>query len=392
MRYIGPGQVMKNPLLRIPMSRPSLGDTELAAVEEVMRSGWLGEGPKTREFEEALAAYTGAPEVVAVNTGTSALHLALLALGIGPGDEVILPSFTYVSDPMAVSLTGAKPVFADIDPHTLNLDPAHVSSLVTARTRAIMPTDYAGLPADVPALRRALGDDIPILRDAAHSMGSRIDSRPVGVWCGETATVFSFDPIKNLTCGEGGAVLANDAEVARRLRSLRSLGYVPGSRIISGGRTIKGKSVLGLGYRCHMSSINAAIGLAQFPRLAGMVARKQAIARRYDAGLTVLPGLQTFSRNYDEVVPFIYPVRVGRGLRDGLVESFAARGIHAELRYSPCHWEPCFQSENAVLPETERVARELICLPVYADLSDEEVDEVVEVVGGHLRCKARQPA
>ena len=356
------------------MSRPSLGESEEAAVAEVLRSGWLGEGPLTRSFESAVAEFTGAPHVIAVNTGTAALHLTLLALGAGPGDEVILPSFTYASDPMAVTLTGATPVFADIDPITLNLAPAQVNALLSPRTRVILPTDYAGLAADVPGIRRAMeGRDIPILRDAAHSFGSRIDGRPVGVWCGETATMFSFDPVKNLTCGEGGAVLVNDDKLAQRLRQLRSLGFAPSAR---------GKSVTGPGYRCHLSSIHAAIGLAQFSRLPELLAGRQAIAREYDEQLRDIPGIVTFLRDYGSVVPFLYPVRIVDGRRDELVRRFQALGIHADLRYSPCHREPYFQqtSRTGALPETERLAAELLCLPIYTGMTEAEQAEVVSVL------------
>ena len=167
--------------MRIPMSRPSLTRAEHQAVGEVFESHWLGEGAQTAEFERTLADYTGSPCVVAVNTGTSALQLALNVLGVGPGDEVILPSFTFASDPMAVRLCGATPVFADIDPETLNLDSGWIEPLVTPKTRAVMPTDYAGLPSDVQAIRRALGGrDVKIVRDAAHSFGSYISGRPVG--------------------------------------------------------------------------------------------------------------------------------------------------------------------------------------------------------------------
>lgn len=364
--------------MRILMSSPYIGEAEVKAVAEVLKSGWLGEGPKTRAFEAAVAEFTGASQVVAVNTGTSALHLAMIALGVGQGDEVILPSFTFVGDPMAVRLCGATPVFGDIDPLTLNLDPGRIENLITHRTKAILPTDYAGLPADVPGIKKALsGRDIRIIRDASHSFGTSIGDRKLGVWCGEDATCFSFDPIKHLTCGEGGAVLVNDAAVADRLRSLRSLGYEPGTQTTAAGHVIKGKCVTGYGYRYHMNDINAAIGLAQFNRFPDIVARKQALARHYDALLHELPAVKAFPRKYEEVVPFIYPVRIADGLRDGLVGHYAQHGIHADLRYSPCHWEPFFENGVPDLAETERVAAELICLPIYAGMNLQDVEEVV---------------
>ncbi len=371
--------------MRIPLSRPSLGEAEINAVGEVFDSGWLGEGAQTAEFERRLAEYTGSPFVVAVNTGTSALHLALSVLGVGPGDEVVVPSFTFASDPVAVLLCGATPVFADIDPLTLNLDPSHLAPLITSRTRAIMPTDYAGLPADVESLRRVIaGRDIRIVRDAAHSFGSRSRGHAIGLWCTEDATCFSFDAIKNLTCGEGGAVLVADGELAETLRRKKTLGFQAGARTRAIGSRANVRGVVELGYRYHMSNVNAAIGLGQFLRFPDIVERKRAVARRYDALLAEVPTVQTFERDYDDVVPFIYPVRTPSSKRDGLIEHFARNGIHADLRYSPCHQEPFFVREGIALPTTEQITQELLCLPIYADLDLSSVEEIVSIMKAYL--------
>ena len=371
--------------MRIPMSRPFLTEAEVQAVREVFESGWLGEGDRTAEFEGTLKEYTGSLHVVAVNNGTSAIHLALDVLGVGPGDEVILPSFTFASDPMAVLLCGATPVFADIDPHTLNLDPRRIEPHITPRTRVVMPTDYAGLPADIQGTRRVLGDrDIKIVRDAAHSFGSYINGRPVGIWCGEDATCFSFDAIKNLTCGEGGAVLVSTDELADRIRRKKTLGFKVGSRTRAPGSAVKVRGVIETGYRYHMSDINAAIGLAQFRRFPEIAEKKRKVARQYDRLLADCQPVRTFPRNYEEVVPFIYPVRVSSSRRDRLIESLARNGIHADLRYSPCHQEPLFAQERSELPVTEAVAREIICLPIYAGLETGEVEEIVSLIKDYL--------
>jgi dTDP-4-amino-4,6-dideoxygalactose transaminase len=367
------------------MSRPSLTEAEVAAVREVFESGWLGEGPRVKAFESALSEYTGVRHVVAVNTGTSALHVALESLGVGRGHEVILPSFTFAADAMAIRLCGATPVFADIDPATLNLDPADVRKRLTPRTRAVMPTDYGGLPADVPGIRRALGGAaVRIVRDAAHSFGSLSDGRPVGLHHGEDATCFSFDAIKTLTCGEGGAVLVDGDDLARRLRRKRTLGFEAGARPRSPGSAVLVRGVVDTGYRYHMSDINAAIGIVQLGRFAGIAERKRNVAKLYDRLLAGQPSIGTFPRNYDEVVPFIYPVRVPADRRDALIERFASRGIHADLRYSPCHLDPLFSDGATHLPVTEALTREVLCLPIYADLGADEVEEVTEVLKEHL--------
>lgn len=372
--------------MRIRMARPSLGKPELEAVRAVFESGWLGEGQITEQFEARLRDYTGVPHAIAVNTGTSALHLCLASRGIGPGDEVILPSFTFAGDAMAVRLCGATPVFADIRADTLNLDPASVMTVMSRRTRAIMPTDYAGLPADVRALKKTIDcDDVLLIRDASHSFGSLQDGSPVGLNQSEDATCFSFDPIKHLTCGEGGAILVNDPRWATLLASQRNLGFA--TRAYDSQNDSQNTSagtehlVNTTGYRYHLGNLNAAIGLAQFERLPAMLAAKRLIARRYDRLLGDVEGVQSFARDYNEVAPFLYPVMIGGGRRDYVARELRRKGIHAGLRYTPCHHQPLFASaRSAELPVTERVGRELLCLPIYAGLTDDEVEEVVGCV------------
>jgi dTDP-4-amino-4,6-dideoxygalactose transaminase len=368
--------------MRIRMARPSLGESELGAVRAVFDSGWLGEGQITEQFEARLRDYTGVSHAIAVNTGTSALHLCLASRGIGPGDEVILPSFTFAGDAMAVRLCGAAPVFADIRADTLNLDPASVMTVMSRHTRAIMPTDYAGLPAHVRVLKKTLGrDDVLLIRDAAHSFGSLQDGAPVGLNQSEDATCFSFDPIKHLTCGEGGAILVDDPGWATLLAKQRDLGFA--ARGDDRQNTPPGTKHLvdTIGYRYHLGNLNAAIGLAQFDSLPARLAAKRRIARRYDALLADVAGVRSFARDYDQVAPFLYPVMIGGGRRDHVVSELGRKGIHAGLRYTPCHHQPLFASaRSAELPVTEQVGRDLLCLPIHARLTDDEVEEVVACV------------
>ena len=371
--------------MKFPMSRPSVGEAELAAVRRVFESGWLGEGPVTAELERRLAEVTGAPHAVAVNTGTSALHLALLVLGIGPGDEVIVPSLTFIADPMAVRLCGATPVFAEVEPASLNLDPRALPALLTHRTRAVLPTDYAGLPCDVRAMRRAVrGRRIRIVRDASHSFGSLLDGRMVGVWAGEDLTCLSFDPIKNVTCGEGGAILTRSASLARRLRALKRLGQRDsGWSRFARGRAQAGR-VATTGFRYHLSDINAAIGLAQLDRVETLVDARRQRAKRYDARLAAVPGATLLRRDYDRIVPFMYVLRVPAGERDGLVAFLGEHGVHAGLRYAPCHLQPMFRRRGESLPITEQLTREMLSLPLYPDLPEDAVDRIAELVRSYL--------
>ncbi len=364
--------------MHILMSKPSMTEAELLAVKEILDSGWLGEGASSEKFENKIADFTGAPYVVGVNTGTSALHLILVEMGVGPGDEVILPSFTFASDPMAVHLCGARPVFADVELQSLNLDPAQLEALITPRTRVIMPTDYAGLPADVPAIRKVIGKrDIRIVRDASHSFGSSINGRPLGVWCGEDATCFSFDPIKTITCGEGGAILVNNQEWATNMMCKRRLGFEQSIWSSLTGGAVQDRRVSQVGYRYHLSNINAAIGLVQIKRLPELIRNRREVAIRYNELLADISGIKIFLRDYSQVTPFIYPVLADGSHRDKLVDWLNSRGIHAGLRYFPSHRQPFFDAPDLVLPVTDRIARELICLPIHAELSRKDIDEVV---------------
>lgn len=365
----------------IPMNKPSLGDAELEMVADVFRSGWLGEGSYTELFEKTIAKFTAAPHVVAVNTGTSALHLALHALGIGEGDEVILPSMTFVSDPQAVLMCGAKPVFCDIDKQTLNVNANTIRPRLTKRTRAIMPTDFAGLPCNIQAIRKAVGEkDIKIIRDASHSFGSTINGKVVGVFAGEDATCFSFDPIKNITCGEGGAILLNDEDTAARLRSRKMLGIVRGSWYSLSKKKVEDRRVTQPGFRYHMSNINAAIGLVQMKRFKALARKKQLIAKRYDELFTPNKYIRLFKREYAKIVPFMYIICVPSEDRDKLVAYLIENGIYAGLRYFPCHLQPFFNVTKCALPVTEQLSREMLSIPLYTDLTMKQVKQIASVV------------
>ncbi len=367
--------------MTIPMARPSTGTAELKQIQAVFKSGWLGEGHVTELFEKALGEFTGARHIVAVNTGTSALHLALHALGAGPGDEVVLPSMTFVSDPQAVLMCGARPVFCDIEENTLNVDPHKIKPLLTPKTRAVMPTDFAGLPCDVRAIRRAIGrSDIKIIRDASHSFGSKIKGKPVGIRAGEDATCFSFDPIKNLTCGEGGAILVKTASAAARLRSQKMLGIIRSTWQSFSKKKVEDRRVVQHGFRYHMSNINAAIGLAQLQQFAAFAEKRQKLAVLYDELLQPLPDITLFKRDYAAVVPFMYIIRVAARERDNLISFLVANGVHAGLRYFPCHLQPFFKHAGAALPVTEQLAQEMLSIPLYHGMRESQVHAVAALI------------
>jgi perosamine synthetase len=362
---------------QIPVQRPYLGEEELAAVRDVFASRWLGMGPLTAAFEQALQEFLGVKHVIAVNTGTSALHLALDALNLQPQDEVLLPSLTFIASAQAVLAAGASPVFCEVHPETLNMDAADASRRVTEHTRAIMPVHYAGLACEMNellSLARKLG--LGVVEDAAHAFGSLYQGRKVGT-LGD-ATCFSFDPIKNITCGEGGAVATADDAIASRVRRKRVLGMDS-----DGWNRHKERrrhyDIVSTGFRYHMSDINAAIGLRQLARLEQFKQWKQEIVRRYDAAFAELSGVKTL-RHSEETFPFMYVLRVPDGRRDPLMHYLKNRNIESGIHYIPNHLQPLFRDQRQQLPVTEQLFKEILTLPLYWEMTESDVDSVISAV------------
>ena len=361
------------------LQRPALGSEELVAVGRVLESRWLGMGPVTKEFESKLGEFLGAENVVAVNSGTSALHIALDAIGIHPGDEVIVPSLTFVACIQAITNLGGKPVFCDIEGHTLNLNLSDVLSKITPRTKAIMPVHYGGVPCDMDRLLQIAGEkNLRVVEDAAHAFGSKYKGRKIGSF--GDVTCFSFDPIKNITCGEGGAVATSDKEIAEMVRVKRMLGINNDTWTRYEEKRNYMYEVGTGGYRYHMSDINAAIGIAQLEKVTQFRARKQEIVGRYDDAFNDIKGLRLLERGLPDVFPFFYVVRVLDGKRDELIASIKSRGIFTGVHYIPNHQQPYFKQFATELPETERAFNEILTLPLYVEMCDSDVEHVIESV------------
>jgi perosamine synthetase len=372
----------------IPVQRPCLGQEELDAVKKVFDSRWLGMGSTVKEFEDALRKHLGAKHVVAVNSGTSALHIALDALGIGEGDEVIVPSLTFAASVQAIIACGARPAFCDVKGHTLTIDVADVSRRMTPKTRAIMPVHYGGLACDMDELFEiAARHRVKIVEDAAHAFGSSYKGRLVGA-LGDV-TCFSFDPIKNITCGEGGAVITDDDHVAQRLIQKRILGIDNDTWSRYRNERNWFYEVVTPGYRYHMSNINAAIGLAQLDKFDLFRRRKREIVRWYDRAFGDLTGLQLLVHNLDETFPFFYIVRVKDGQRDALMEHLKKNGIGCGVHYIPNHIQPLFSQYRTPLPITEQVSEEILTLPLFYEMTDEDVEAVIEAVGAFFDEKGK---
>ena len=364
----------------IPVQQPSLGKEELDAVGKVFESRWLGMGFTVKEFEGELERFLGAKHVIAVNTGTSALHLALDTIGVGPGDQVIVPSLTYVAPVQAIVACGAIPVFCDVQTDTLNMDPGDVANRVTATTRAILPVHYGGRVCRMEEiLEIARKDDLRVVEDAAHAYGSTYQGRKVGTL--GHVTCFSFDPIKNITCGEGGAVVTDDDELAKRVVVKRILGIDKDTW----NRYQKERSwfyeVVTPGYRYHMSNINAAIGLAQLKKFDAFLQRKREIVQRYDEAFLAVDGLKLLSHKLDEMFPFFYVARVREGRRDNLMKYLKENGVGSGVHYIPNHLQPVFAKYRTEVPVTEEVWQEIITLPLYYEMSDESFERIIQLVG-----------
>jgi perosamine synthetase len=362
------------PAIMVPLARPSVGSHELSAIEAVLRSGWLGMGPVVARFEEAVASFVGSRQCVAVSSGTAALHLALEAVGVR-GAEVIVPSLTFVATVQAILAAGGRPVFADCREEDLNVDLEDVERQVTPRTRAILPVHYGGRPADLDRLLAlARRYSLVVVEDAAHAFGSARNGRKVG--SEGHLTCFSFDPIKTITCGEGGAVCTGNEAWAERIRRKRRLG-IRRPRSSEGGR---GEEVVEQGFRSHMNDVNAAVGLAQLERSAELVESRRRVVRRYDDAFRNLPGLKLLRHDVTAEAPFCYTVRVRGGRRRAFMKALAADGIETAILYPPNHRQPAFARFSRPLPVTERIARQHVSLPLFAGMSDAQVDHVIDRV------------
>ncbi|TPW21174.1 MAG: DegT/DnrJ/EryC1/StrS aminotransferase [Elusimicrobia bacterium] len=368
----------------IQISWPSTDHEEREALGKVFEAGWLGLGSITQEFEEALKTYLGAKHAVAVNTGTSALHLAFSSLGLGPGDEVIVPSITFAGCIQAILWTGATPVFAESLEDSLLLDLADVKRRITSKTKAIAPVHYGGNPADLQGLEAlAKAHGLVVVEDAAHALGSDYQGRKIG---GKgRAVCFSFDPIKNITTGEGGAVVTDDDELAEDLRRRRILGI--DKETWRRYKNTRGHfyEVTSDGYRYHMPNFSAAVGLVQLRKLPGFVARRQGICRRYDAAFKGLPGLVLLPVDYSKAAPHIYVVKVDAARREAFMEHLKAKGVATGVHYIANHTQPYFKRHcPAPLPLAERLTQEITTLPLHCAMSDADVDTVIAAVRSYF--------
>jgi perosamine synthetase len=365
----------------IPITRPFVGEDEVAAAAEVIRSGWLTQGERVQEFETSVARYVGAGRAVAVSNCTTALHLALLAAGVGPGDEVICPSFSFIATANAILHAGAQPVFVDINPRTYNIDPELVEAAITPRTKVIMPVDQIGLAADINAIRTiAERYGLKVVEDAAPSLGAMIGGRRVGSL--SDLTCFSFHPRKSITTGEGGVITTDDPEAAGWLSRIRSHGASTSDLQRHRSKTVAFEEYRELGYNYRMTDIQAAIGVVQLRKLDSILAERRRLAARYAKLLAGYEWLEVPFEPHDSFHTYqSYCIRLrSEKMREAIMADLAGRGISTRRGVMAIHMEPFYRElyPDVSLPITELCSAETLLLPLFPGLTDEEQQLVAD--------------
>ena len=357
------------PKRKIAISLPSMGEEEWQALREPIMSGWVTQGPNVAEFERRFAERHGVKYAIAVTSCTTGLHLALVAMGIGPGDEVIVPAFTWVATANVVLYCGATPVFVDVDRETFNMDPGQVASKVTARTKAVIPVHLFGLCADIDTIQAAVPAHVKILEDAACAVGAKTASGPVGAGPG-VAVCFSFHPRKVITTGEGGMITTADRELAERLRALRQHGQGE-----DGTREP--------GYNFRMSELAAALGRVQLGRLDEFLDRRRALAQAYQQGLHGLGWLQLPPLSSRHIFQS-YVVRLREDApvsRETMLSRLSAEGIACQAGVQPIHHHRPYRDAGCVpLPVSEQAGRSAVFLPMFALMTGEQVERVCAAI------------
>lgn len=377
----------------LPYGHHSIDEGDIAAVIEVLRSDWITQGPKVDEFEQAVADCCGAKYGVALSSGTAALHAACAAAGLGPGDEVITTPLTFVATANAVVYCGAKPVFADVQVRTLNIDPEQVERRITAKTKAILPVDFAGQPANLDEIfDLARKHDLVVIEDACHALGAEYKGRKIGSV--SLMTTFSFHPVKHVTTGEGGMVLTDDREVAQRVKSLRHHGI----RYLDSQRPWV-YEIPRLGYNYRLSDIHCALGRSQLRRLASGLSRRREIATAYTRSLSILDQVSLLEPSLDvQHAWHLYIILLNleklSADRDTVVEALRAENIGAALHYPLVYLHPfyrkCFGYGEGLCPIAEALAPRMVTLPMFPEMTDSDVDDVLAAMGKVLRCFSRK--
>jgi UDP-4-amino-4,6-dideoxy-N-acetyl-beta-L-altrosamine transaminase len=371
--------------IRIPYGHQTIDASDIAAVAKTLRSDWLTQGPKVAEFESALAEYCGARHAVAFANGTAALQAAYFAAGLKPGDEFITSPMTFAATATAGLWQGARPVFADVDPATGNLDPKACAKLLNKRTRAIVPVDYAGLPADLPAFRRLAKErGLVVIEDACHALGTRLGKRRIGSI--SDMTIFSFHPVKHLTTGEGGMITTDRDDLARRLRKFRSHGITKVAAEMEHDEGPWYYEMQDLGYNYRITDFQCALGLSQLRKADGFVRARRSLAALYDRALAgynevATPTVRSWARHSYHLYPLRLRLdRISRTRRQ-VFEALRAQGLGVQVHYVPVHLQPYYRKRfgtgKGLCPAAEAFYESEISLPLYPRMTPSDVRRVV---------------
>jgi dTDP-4-amino-4,6-dideoxygalactose transaminase len=375
------GRPVRDTLLEF--APPLLGDEEIESVVATLRSGWLTSGPRVKELEARFAEYTGAPHAIATSSCTTAIHLSLVAAGVGPGDEVVTSSFTWPATTNAIVHTGATPVFADVDPSSLNIDPDTFEAAITERTRAVVPVHFAGGPCDMAAIERiANAHGIVIVQDAAHAVETTVGDRNVGS-IGDF-TCFSLYATKSLAGGEGGVVTTPSGEHDATLRLLRAHGITRDPWLRQQARTLGHYDVLRPGFKANLADLQAAVALPKLDRVESLRARRAALVARYDQGIAALAGIEPIGRPaYGDHAFHLYVVRIDPARagadRDRYAAALMAENIATGLHFLPVHTLTWYRERfpGVSLPNTERAGADVLSLPLAAAHTDHDIDDAL---------------
>jgi dTDP-4-amino-4,6-dideoxygalactose transaminase len=368
--------------VRIPVFVPHIGVDTLKHLTDAFDAGWLGMGASTKEFEDRIAAYLGLEDryVVATNTGTAALHIALLAAGVGPGDEVITPSFNYVADHQAITMTGAQVVMCDILEENFGIDCDKAASVITPRTKAIIPLHFSGIPckiADVYELAKR--HNLRVVEDACHSFGSTVNQKKIGSF-GDIAA-FSFDPVKIITSIDGGCVVVSKESEVTDLHHFRLLGVDKDTTERYKNRRAWEYDVVSPGFRYHLTNIMASVGISQIKRVDEFIESRRTVCKAYNEAFSEFDAVRVPQTDFEHVSPFIYSLRVLNGRREAFVQHMNEREIDVGIHFVPVHKHTYFSgSRRSDMSITDRIVEEVVTLPLHSNMKPEFVERVIEGV------------
>lgn len=366
----------------IPMYKPLIENEEINAAKEALDMGWLGMGSYVAEFEEALKQYVDASDryVAAVSTGHAALHLGLIVVGVGQGDEVITPSFNNVADLQAILATGAEPVFCDIINDNLCIDLEKAEDLVSPRTKAIIVMDYGCMLCDHDRIAEfARRHGVRVIHDAAHSFGSKYKGRMIGSF--SDICMFSFDPVKNVTCIDGGALIVQAKEELRMIHEMRLIGMAQPSTVMYKNQRAWTYDVLRIGFRYHMANLHASIGLAQLNKMNIITESRRFAARYLNEKLGQIPEVLVPKTDFSDITPFLYYVRVPETRRERFREHLLNKGVDTGIHWQPGHGFTLFKSfRKGDLSVTECVGKEIVSIPFHSCMSNETLDRIIHTI------------